>query len=820
MATMVKENIMWPFILQLILIIAFVSGVVILRPHFFIWTAGFAALLVLLTCFTPIGLFLILCWLMLFAIVIGIGVPQTRRKLLIEPMMKRIEKVLPPMSATERIALEAGDVWWEADLFRGRPDWQKLMQTTLPPLSEAEVSFLDNQVEMLCGMLNDWEIVFEHCDLPPQVWQYLKQERFFGMVIAKEYGGLGFSALAHSTVVTKIATRSLSAAVNVMVPNSLGPGELITQYGTDEQKQYYLPRLARGEEIPCFGLTAPDAGSDATAIPDAGIICRAQFEGKDTIGIRLNFDKRYITLAPIATVIGVAFKLYDPQHLIRDNEEIGITLALIPAKHPGIEIGKRHFPSSLAFMNGPVRGKDVFIPLDWIIGGPAMAGQGWHMLMECLSIGRSISLPALSTAVAKLSYRTTSAYAQVRRQFKLPIGRFEGIEESLARIAGFTYMLEAVRKVTAAAVDSNIKPSLASAIAKCHMTELARKIMDAAMDIHAGRAIQLGPRNYLGFLYQGTPISITVEGANILTRNLIIFGQGAVRCHPYVQQEMAAVAEADEQAGLIKFDKLLIAHMGYAISNLLAALGMGLGAAKLLSTPATGAVASLYQQITRMSAGLAFTADIAMLMLGGALKRKESLSARLGDVLSYLYIATSVLKYYHDHQQKEDDLLHVQWAVQYCLYNIQLAFDDFFANFSNRIVANTLRFIIFPLGRSYVAPLDKLSQELAKQMMQPSALRDRLTQYCYFSADENDNVGRMEDAFIKVLAAETAEKKLNSMLHDSPKIILHNFAEKINYALQENMITADEAHLLQEAERARADAIAVDEFSHEYLRRK
>lgn len=721
--------------------------------------------------------------LLMIAMVVVLKTPNLRQMFFVQPLLKRLKKVMPPISETERQALEAGDVWWEADLFRGNPNWQQFLQTPFLALRIEEQAFIDHQVETLCSMLDDFKIVHEEHDLPPAVWDYLKKEKFFGMIIPKQYGGLGFSTLAHSTVVLKIATRSMSAAVNAMVPNSLGPAELLLHYGTEEQKNYYLPRLANGEEIPCFGLTGPEAGSDAAAIPDTGVICKGMHESKEIIGIRLNFDKRYITLAPVATVVGLAFKLSDPEHLLGEQVNIGITLALIPAKHPGVDTSRRHLPMGTAFMNGPVRGKDVFIPLDWIIGGVKQMGHGWQMLMECLSVGRSVSLPALSTAVAQLGYRMTGAYAYVRQQFRTSISNFEGVEAALAKIAGFTYLIEATRRCTVAAVDSGKKPSVASAIAKYHLTELGRKIMDHAMDIHGGRGIQWGPRNYLGLGYLGIPISITVEGANILTRNLIIFGQGAMRCHPFIQAEIQALTENN----VGQFEQLLMQHLRYSIRNI------GTVIAKSFRR------GDYQTQLTRMSAALAVTADVTMLILGGALKRKENLSARLGDVLSYLYLATSVLKYCEDNQKTAEDLLYTEWAVQYCLHQIQQAFDEFFTNFPNRFFGGLLRFIVFPFGRVYKAPTDALSKQLVSKMLEPSRFRDRLTQYCYVGKEADDPTGRMEQAFKKLHAVADLEKKLHH--------------RDIDTALTEKIITADEAQLLREAEALRWDAIQVDDFA-------
>lgn len=587
-----------------------------------------------------------------------------------------MQKVLPPMNETEKTALEAGDVWWEGDLFRGNPDWNKMLTIAKPALTEEEQSFVDNETEELCSMLDDWDIVHKRKDLPAEVWQFIKDKGFLGMIIPKEFGGKGFSALAHSTVVTKIATRSGSAAVTVMVPNSLGPGELLLHYGTQEQKDYYLPRLAKGEEIPCFALTSPVAGSDAGAIPDKGIVCKGEYQGKDVLGIKLTWNKRYITLAPVATIVGLAFKLYDPDNLIGDKEDYGITCALIPADHPGVEIGQRHLPMNQAFMNGTTTGKDVFIPMDMLIGGQEFAGQGWRMLMESLAAGRSISLPAMGTAVAKLSYRMTGAYSLVREQFKTPIGRFEGVEEAMARIAGLAYRTEASRVMTAGAVDLGIKPSVVSAIAKYHMTEMGREIMNHSMDIHGGRAIIMGERNYLANGYMSQPIGITVEGANILTRNLMIFGQGAIRCHPYVFREMLAAQMEDTEEGVKRFDSLLFRHIGYGVSNFARTFALGLSASKFANKPVGGQTGKYYQHLTRMSSALALTSDIAMGILGGDLKRKERLSARLADVLSHLYMCSAVLKYYQDNDRPLADLPYVKWNMEYGLHKIQEAFYD------------------------------------------------------------------------------------------------------------------------------------------------
>ncbi len=728
-----------------------------------------------------------------------------------------MQKVLPPMNDTEKTALEAGDVWWEGDLFRGNPDWNKMLTIAKPALTEEEQLFVDNETEELCSMLDDWDIVHKRKDLPPEVWQFIKDKGFLGMIIPKEFGGKGFSALAHSTVVTKIATRSGSAAVTVMVPNSLGPGELLLHYGTQEQKDYYLPRLAKGEEIPCFALTSPVAGSDAGAIPDKGIVCKGEYQGKEVLGIKLTWNKRYITLAPVATIVGLAFKLYDPDNLLGDKEDYGITCALIPADHPGVEIGQRHLPMNQAFMNGTTTGKDVFIPMDMLIGGQEFAGQGWRMLMESLAAGRSISLPAMGTAVAKLSYRMTGAYSLVREQFKTPIGRFEGVEEAMARIAGLAYRTEASRVMTAGAVDLGIKPSVVSAIAKYHMTEMGREIMNHSMDIHGGRAIIMGERNYLANGYMSQPIGITVEGANILTRNLMIFGQGAIRCHPYVLREMMAAQLEDNEEGVKRFDSLLFRHIGYGVSNFARTFALGLSAAKFASKPVGGQTGKYYQHLTRMSSALALTSDIAMGILGGDLKRKERLSARLADVLSHLYMCSAVLKYYQDNDRPLADLPYVKWNMEYGLHKIQEAFYDFYENFPIKAVGKMLRFIAFPYGKSYSYPSDKLEQEIVKPMMQNCEIRDRITEYAYVGKTEDDVTGRVELAFLKVLAADEVRRKLRKAMKAGDLDKNATNMERIEQAIEKGIIDKDEQQILVDAENARMDVIQVDDYSHEEI---
>lgn len=805
---------------EFILFLVIIWALLFYNTPALIWVPLVAVCLLGLTSVSAVSVWLIVpSWIIFIAVAIIFNIPAVRLKLITQPIFKLFRRVLPPISKTEQEAIEAGDVWWEKDLMSGQPEWKKLLAMPKPSLSEAEQSFIDNQVETLCAMLNDWRDVYEAKRIPQAVWDYLKQERFLGLIIPKQYGGLEFSHLAHSTIVAKIASRSISSAVNVMVPNSLGPAELLIRYGTEEQKQYYLPRLAEGDEIPCFALTGNEAGSDAGAISDHGVVCYDQYNNKKVLGIRLSWEKRYITLAPIATVIGLAFKLSDPEHLLSDKEELGVTLCLLPASHPGVEIGNRHLPMNLPFKNGTTRGKDVFIPMQWIIGGQANAGKGWRMLMECLAEGRGISIPALTTGSSKLCYRMTGAYARIRKQFKLPIGCFEGVQEKLAEIGGYTYLIEATRLLTATALSQGIKPAIPASISKYHMTELNRKLVDNAMDIHGGRGIQMGPRNYLAPIYQGIPIGITVEGANIITRNLMIFGQGAIRCHPFVRNEMAAAAEPDVKHGLNKFDKLLLRHIGYFISNLFRSFALGLSRGSLVRSPVSGPMAKYFRQLSRMSAALAFVTDVSFLIMGGQLKRKENLSARLGDVLSELYLASAVLKYHQDNGAKEDDLAFARWTCKLCLNNIYLAFDRFFVNFPMAWLGRVMRVIIFPYGRSYRTPTDLLGHIIAKEMQTPSAFRDRLTQYCYIGKDVDDVTGRVEHAFTKCVAAEVVSKKLTRAIKEGVLAVdlRAKLSKRLSAALEKGVLNEDEAQLMRDYDALRHDVILVDEFAPEYF---
>ncbi|WP_159654341.1 acyl-CoA dehydrogenase [Vibrio atypicus] len=739
-----------------------------------------------------------------------------RQKWVSDPAFKMFKKVLPPLSSTEKEAMEAGSVWWDGELFSGHPDFTKLHQYPTPTLTAEEQAFMNNELETLLAMLDDHKIVKEDRDLPPEVWEFLRKERFFSLIISKEYGGREFSSLANSTIVSRIATRSISTAVSVMVPNSLGPGELLSHYGTQEQKDYWLPRLADGTDIPCFALTGPEAGSDAGGIPDDGIVCYGEHEGKEVLGIRLNWNKRYITLAPVATVLGLAFKMYDPDGLMGDKKELGITCALIPADHEGVEIGERHDPLGLAFMNGPTRGNDVFIPMEWLIGGQDYAGKGWRMLVECLSAGRGISLPALGTAMGHLTARTTGAYAYVRKQFGMSIGKFEGVAEALGRIGGLTYLLEASRTLTTTSLDLKEKPGIVTAIAKYHMTEMARTILDDSMDIHSGRAIQDGPMNYLAAPYLGIPVAITVEGANILTRNLMIFGQGATRCHPYVLKEMEAAANPDEKQGAKEFDDLLFKHIGHATKNTFGAFGAALTGSRFIKANMSGPTQKYYKEMTRLSRALAVSADIAMATLGGDLKRKEMISARLGDVLAYLYMASAALKKYEDEGRQQQDLDYVHYAVQHCLYNAAQALQDAFTNYPQKAVGRLLKGLIFPLGNHYEKPSDNLTVKLAESLMTPGAHRDRLTHLCYIGKEEDDSVGLMENAFIAMYNVKGLERKLMRAAKEGKVARKGLLKDRLAQALEANVLTQDEVDQVVAADQLRYKAIQVDHFSHDF----
>ena len=743
----------------------------------------------------------------LFALVAMLtGLKGVRREFLTARILPRIAPILPKMSDTEKVAIEAGTVGWEAEFFTGRPNWRRLLNFHPKELSKAEQAFLDGPCEKVCNMLTDWE-VNQSGDLPKEAWEFIKHQGFMGMIIPAEFGGLGFSAAAHSEVVRKLASRSVALAVTVMVPNSLGPAELLLHYGTEDQKKHYLPRLAKGEEIPCFALTEPHAGSDAGSMRSKGVVCEGTFNGKKVLGMRLDWDKRYITLAPVATVIGLAFRMYDPDKLLGDKEDLGITCALIPADLPGIDIGERHDPLGVAFMNGPTRGKGVFVPLDFIIGGKDMAGRGWLMLMQSLAAGRGISLPSMSSGAAMLATRTVGAYAAVRQQFGMEIGRFEGIEQPLARVAGLTYLMDATRRLTTGAVDAGEKPSVASAIAKCYLTEGMRQTVNDAMDIVGGAGICLGPRNVLGGGYSALPIGITVEGANILTRSMIIFGQGAIRCHPFVQDEMRGAFEKD----VARFDSAFFGHVGFVFQNVARTLWLALTDGAFASTPVQGPAARYYRRSTRLSAAFALASDVAMGTLGGALKRKEALTGRLADIHAWLYLASAALKRFHDEGSKERDLPFLRWACEHAHHQAQEAFLGFLDNLPLRPAAFGLRLLAFPFGRSFKAPGDGLVHRVARALTEGEGVRDQLTRGIFIPARDEMGLGTLEAAFEATSRAAAVHKKIQLALKDK-KLEKRPTETLLERAVGASVITASERSQIEEAERARALAIAVDSF--------
>ncbi|ELY3835854.1 acyl-CoA dehydrogenase FadE [Cronobacter turicensis] len=765
------------------------------------WTAALGA----------VGLWSLWLLVPLAIILVPLNLTPVRKSLISAPVFRGFRKVMPPMSRTEKEAIDAGTTWWEGDLFRGNPDWQKLHNYPQPKLTAEEQAFIDGPVEEACRMANDFQITHEMADLPPELWAFLKEHRFFAMIIKKEYGGLEFSAYAQSRVLQKLSGVSGILAITVGVPNSLGPGELLQHYGTEAQKNHYLPRLARGVEIPCFALTSPEAGSDAGAIPDTGVVCMGEWQGEQVLGMRLTWNKRYITLAPIATVLGLAFKLSDPDRLLGGEQELGITCALIPTNTPGVEIGRRHFPLNVPFQNGPTRGNNIFVPIDYIIGGPKMAGQGWRMLVECLSVGRGITLPSNSTGSLKSIALATGAYAHIRRQFKVSIGKMEGIEEPLARIAGNAYVMDAAASLITYGIMLGEKPAVLSAIVKYHCTHRGQQSIIDAMDIAGGKGIMLGEGNFLARAYQGAPIAITVEGANILTRTMMIFGQGAIRCHPYVLEEMAAAQNNDVNA----FDKLLFRHIGHVGSNMVRSFWLGLTNGLTSRSPTRDATRRYYQHINRLSASLALLSDMSMAVLGGSLKRRERISARLGDVLSQLYLASAVLKRYDDEGRQEADLPLVHWGVQDALHQAEQAISDLLRNFPNGAVAGLLSLAIFPAGRRYDAPSDKLDHKLAKILQTPSATRSRIGRGQYLTPSEHNPVGLLEQALLEVMAADPIHQRIcKEMGKNLPFTRLDELAKR---ALKEGRINEDEAAILIRAEESRLRSINVDDFEPDAL---
>ena len=796
--------------------VMFITAVVYLayrRLPLLSFTAAFTVLLLAYAMFgNPPGLWLGLLFILLVCFWL-LNLRPLRVALISAPFIKTYRRLLPPMSATERDALDAGTVWWDGELFTGNPEWRKLLDAPPPQLSAEEQAFIDGPCETLCGMLDDFDITHRRGDLPAEVWDYLKAQRFFAMIIPRRYGGLEFSTYAHSCVLVKLSARSVTCASTVAVPNSLGPAELLVHYGTEEQKNHYLPRLAQGLEIPCFALTGPRAGSDAASIPDTGLVCRGLYQGLEIIGLRLNFSKRYITLAPIATVVGLAFRMFDPEHLVGDTEDIGITCALIPRGTPGVEIGRRHLPLNIPFQNGPLLGRDVFVPLDCVIGGLKMAGLGWRMLVEQLSVGRCISLPANATGGALAASVATGAYARIRRQFNTPVGRFEGVEQVIARMVGLTYIMDAARSVTTAAIDAGEKPAVPAAILKYHLTEMGRRVGNDAMDVHGGKGIMLGPNNYLGRSYQSIPIAITVEGANILTRSLIIFGQGAIRCHPYVLREMTAARDSDHARGIEQFDRALFAHIGFAISNAVRSFIMAITFARFRKVPESGPTRRYYQHIDRFSASFAFATDLAMLTLGGYLKKKESISARLGDVLSAMYLASMVLKHHANRGRPAEELPAVEWACRELLYQAQEQLHSVLRNFPNRPMAALARLLIFPRGLTYFAPADRLGRQVADLVLTNTDTRASLSRLLYRRDEPGNALAALQNALEMAPLAETLERKLRVDGLKTGRVQALDPARQIEQALALGILTEPEALFLAEYDRKVMAILNVDDFA-------
>ncbi len=809
------------FLIGLFWLLLFLGGGIYLAYHRVSLFGSTIATAVALLAYTAFGdgsfLWLLVLWI-LFGGMVVLNITELRREKITRPALDVYRTMLPSMSDTEREALEAGNVWWDGELFSGMPEWSRLMSAPAPKLSDEEQAFFDGPCEELCRMLDDWDIAHERGDMPPDVWAFIKKHRFFAMIIPKQYGGLEFSAYANAMVIAKLASRSATASSTVGVPNSLGPAELLLHYGTEEQKERYLPGLASAEEIPCFALTSPQAGSDAAAIIDSGVVCEGEWNGEKIVGIRLNWEKRYITLAPVATVLGLAFKLYDPDHLIGDTDDYGITAALIPTDTPGVTVGRRHNPLTIAFQNGPTSGKDVFVPLDYIIGGQEMAGKGWKMLVELLSVGRAITLPSSAAGGGQAAVYASGAYTQIRRQFNLPVAKFDGVGEALARIAGHTYIMNAAISVTSGSIDQGEKPAVPSAILKYHCTELGRKVGIDAMDVHGGKGVMMGPNNYLARGYMASPIAITVEGANILTRSLIIFGQGAIRCHPFVLRELNAAQDSNEERGLIEFDDALFSHIGYAISNLARSFFLALTHAKTSRVPFNTPTRRYYQNINRYSAAFALASDFAMLTLGGKLKIKELLSARLGDVLSSMYLASTVLKHFENQGRRASDLPLVEWSVRTLMYTAQEQLHSFLRNFPNRPVAFFLRLFIFPRGRTYSSPSDELGRQVVDVITRTGEGRERLSEQAYTTIEPGNPLGLLQEALHLSEQVAPLEEKLRQARKEG-LVSSDYLGHQIDEAENAEVIDAKDASRLREYLQKVEKLLAVDDFAPDEIGR-
>ncbi|MFP3976879.1 acyl-CoA dehydrogenase [Marinobacter sp. KMM 10035] len=743
------------------------------------------------------------------------------------PLLGWVRSRLPKLSSTEEEALKSGSVDWDGELFSGKPEWSKLLDAKPAHLTSEEQAFLDGPVEKLCGMLDDWKITHEEYDLPDKVWKFIRENGFFGLVIPKEDGGMGFSNTAHSEIVMKISTRSVSAAVTVMVPNSLGPGELLMHYGTDEQKKHYLPRLSGGEEIPCFALTSPIAGSDAGAIPDKGIVCKGQWNGEEVLGLKVTWNKRYITLAPVATLIGLAIKVYDPENLLGDNEDIGVTCVLVPRETEGVHAGARHLPMNTVFMNGPTWGTEVFIPMDQVIGGQDMLGKGWTMLLECLSIGRSISLPALGTGAGKVASLATGSYAYTREQFGRSISQFEGVQEALEPIAGYTYMMDAARLLTSGMLDRGVRPAVPSALLKYRNTDLMRIVINHAMDVVAGRGVITGPRNFMARAYNAVPIGITVEGANILTRSLMVFGQGAIRCHPFIVDEIAAADMEDEDQAAKKFDGIFYKHLAHTTRNALRAFVLALSGGLFETVPRQGNIRSYYRQLARFSAAFALMTDVTLLSVGGGLKARQRLSGRMADCLVQLYYATAVIKQWHEEGYPADQRPLVEWCLQTCLQDLQHSMREAITKFPVPVLRWPMRLLVFPLGATGLnGPDDKLGAQVAASIVKDTPLRQRISRGAYTTMDPKDPLGRVLNAY--KLANETADVRgrLHEAIRNRDKddldeitlLMGHERKKLVDWACSEGSVKAEECEKLEEALTALYDVIRVDAFDEEGLK--
>lgn len=774
-----------------------------------IWEIGSVAYLITATFFVGMPLVpAVLVWTFVLITMLVVLLEDVRI-ILADLFYKKAKKSIPKLSKTEEEALNAGDTWLEQDIFTGTPNWKRLSQVETT-LSVEEQAFLDNETHSLCSMLDEWQIS-QDGDLPNKVWTYIKEQGFFGLVIPKEYGGKGFSARAHSEVVMKIASRSGVGAVTVMVPNSLGPGELINYYGTEEQKAYYLPRLAKGIDVPCFALTEPEAGSDATSIQSEARVVKKKVDGKSVLGLSITLDKRWITLAPVASLIGLAVYVKDPDGLLQGEGQEGITCVLIPRDSKNLEIGNRHLPASQPFMNGTLRGKDIFVPITTIIGGQKKAGAGWQMLVECLSIGRSISLPALGAASSTVSYLTTGAFARARRQFNVELAQFEGVAEKLAEIAGLNYIINSTRLLTVAAVNEHKKPSVASAITKYFNTELARIVINNAMDVHAGRGVVVGPRNYLSNFYMGVPISITVEGANIMSRNLLIFGQGSMACHPFIREEFYAVSSENREA----FRGVIWRHIAYFLQNMAKSICSAWSGGIFICAPKSP-MKREYQRLARLSHAFAWLADLSLICLGGDLKRKERLSARLADGMSYLYMAMGVLRSVELNQDNKEEQAHAQWALRYCYYHAQKSMLQFCLNFPSKLLGRFMRLIAFPFGQTMHAPSDKMDNKLAQLMITNNHYRERIKQYIYLSGDEKQALDRVEHTLQLIIDTDDLFKKVA----DLRRFKGAKFREKLEEKVAKQEISPEERDKILMVEHARFDAVLVDEFDFDSMKKK